>query len=96
MTQSESQKIIDNVIKGIAQFSNLDATEIGMDDHLEEDLYLNIETDLPAVIAEVSAELGVEVNSENISEYMKSALANPEEATVAELVALFEEEVEFN
>jgi hypothetical protein len=96
MTLSESQKVIDAVVKGIAVFSNLEATEIGMDDNLEEDLYLSIETNLPAIISGVSKELNIEVQEESITEYFKQINKDPEEATVSSLVALFEEEVEFN
>lgn len=96
MTQSDSQKVIDAVIKGIAVFSNLDAAEIGIDDNLEEDLFLNLETDLPAIISNISKELGVEVPRETIAEYKKQALADPEDASVASLVGMIEEEVEFN
>lgn len=96
MTQSDSQKVIDAVMKGIAVFSNLDATEIGIDDNLEEDLFLNLETDLPAIISNISKELGVEVPSESIAEFKKMVLAEPEDASVATLVAMIEEEVEFN
>lgn len=96
MTLSESQKVIDAVMKGIAVFSNLEASEIGIDDNLEEDLYLNIKTDLPAIIASVVKELEIEMQTDSVSEFMKQATNDPEEATVASLVALFEEEVEFN
>jgi PII-like signaling protein len=96
MTLSESQKVIDAVMKGIAVFSNLEASEIGIDDNLEEDLYLNISTDLPAIIASVSKELEIEIQTESVSEFMKQASSEPEETTVSSLVALFEEEVEFN
>lgn len=96
MTQSDSQKVIDAVMKGIAVFSNLDATEIGIDDNLEADLFLNLETDLPVIISNISKELGVEVPSESIAEFKKQVLAEPEDASVATLVAMIEEEVEFN
>lgn len=96
MTQTDSQKVIDAVMKGIAVFSNFDATEISIDDNLEEDLFLNLETDLPAIITNISKELGVEVPSETIAEFKKQVLADPEEATVASMVAMIEEEVEFN
>lgn len=96
MTQSDSQKVIDAVMKGIAVFSNLDATEIGIDDNLEEDLFLNLETDLPAIISNIAKELSVEIPSESIAEFKKQVLADPEEASVASMVAMIEEEVEFN
>lgn len=96
MTQTESQKIIDSVIKGIAVFSNLEASEIGMDDNLEEDLLLDIERDLPRLISSVAKELNLEIPRESISEFIKEAMEDPEEATVSQLTALFEEEVEFN
>ncbi|NCN87745.1 MAG: hypothetical protein GW941_02525 [Candidatus Pacebacteria bacterium] len=96
MTLSESQKVIDAVIEGIAVFSNLEASEIGIDDNLEEDLFLNIETDLPAIIARVSKELDIELQREVLSDFIKEVNSEPEEATVSTLVALFEEEVEFN
>ncbi|MDH5533525.1 MAG: hypothetical protein OEX81_03810 [Candidatus Pacebacteria bacterium] len=88
--------MIDAVMKGIAVFSNLEASEIGIDDNLEEDLYLNISTDIPAIIASVSKDLEVEIQTESVSDFMKQALNDPEEANVSSLVALFEEEVEFN
>ncbi|NCN03729.1 MAG: hypothetical protein GW942_01485 [Candidatus Pacebacteria bacterium] len=96
MTLSDSQKVIDAVIEGIAVFSNLEAQEIGMDDNLEEDLFLNIETDLPAIIAWVSKDLQIELPREIISDFIKEVKNDPEEANVSLLVALFEEEVEFN
>lgn len=96
MTTSENQKIIDSVIKGIAIFSSLDATEITLDDNLEEDLYLDLAVNLPLIIAEVAHYLEVEILSETISDYVKQALKDPEKATVSEVIALFEEEMEFN
>jgi PII-like signaling protein len=96
MTRSESQKVIDEVIKGIAVFSNLEASEIGVDDNLEEDLFLNIKTDLPAIISSVSKELDIEIQREIIADFIKTVLDDPEEAMVSSLVAFFEEEVEFN
>lgn len=96
MTRSESQKVIDEVIKGIAVFSNLEASEIGVDDNLEEDLFLNVKTDLPAIISSVSKELDIEIQREIIADFIKTVLDDPEEATVSSLVAFFEEEVEFN
>lgn len=96
MTHSESQKVIDAVVSGIAVFANLEATEIGIDDNLEEDLFLNIAIDLPKIIGSVSQDLDIEVETEQISDFMKQMIAEPEEAKVSSLVALFEEEVEFN
>lgn len=96
MTLSESQKIIDAVMRGIAVFSNLDADEISMSDNLEEDLFIDLTADLPRIIVEISKELEVELPRDLIADYKKQALAEPEEATVSGLVALFEEEVEFN
>jgi PII-like signaling protein len=96
MTLSESQKVIDAVIEGIAVFSNLEAHEIGMDDNLEEDLFLNIETDLPAIITRVSKELDIELQREVLADFIKEVNSDPEEAKVSTIVALFEEEVEFN
>jgi len=96
MTTSENQKIIDTVIKGIAIFSSLEASEITPDDNLEEDLYLDLAVNLPLIIGEVAHYLGVEIPSEEISEHVKQALSDPDKATVAEVIALFEEEVEFN
>lgn len=96
MTHSESQKVIDAVVEGIAVFANLEASEIGMDDNLEEDLFLDISTDLPKIISSIAKELHVEVETDQISEFIKQTTADPEEATVSSLVAFFEEEVEFN
>ncbi|PIR59324.1 MAG: hypothetical protein COU69_01010 [Candidatus Pacebacteria bacterium CG10_big_fil_rev_8_21_14_0_10_56_10] len=80
----------------IAEATNTSAEEIEPDHNLVSDLLLELESDVPRLLADISKVLNVKLDPDIISTFIEDATADPNKATLTELVALLEEELEFN
>ena len=96
MSTYTDQELFDAIRAGIGQFTNVEPEDVNREDHLEDDLFIDLRRDLPRILAYIQQELGVIFESEAISDFLAEAEEDPEKAVVTELLALVKEEVEFN
>ena len=79
----------------ISELTNVEPHDIIATDSLEEDLFLDVDTDVPKILALVNKRLGLPLKASAIAEFIKEIHQEPEKGTVGELVDLFSEEMEF-
>jgi len=96
MQSLTKQSVFEAVQIAIGQFANVEAEDVNMSDHLEEDLFLDLSRDLPKVIGHIMTELDVDIDADLITDFIDDANDDPNAATVEELVAFIKDEVEFS
>lgn len=69
----------------VAQIMITDPTELTLETYLEEDLSMDLEKDLPRIIARANQEFNIKVDSDEIIE---------EATTFGELLSIIEDEIE--
>lgn len=94
MTQTTS--VFEALCLALSQVANVEADSISIDDHLEDDVYLDLDADVPKVVAVACQELKIEVEADTIAEFIREAHTDPIKGTVAELLEVLNEELEFN
>jgi hypothetical protein len=94
--QPQEDKVFKAVQQIVGEVSNVDPDEIKLSDHLEIDLYLEVEINVPQIVTKLNQELEIEVEPETIVDFIKEAKVDPEKATVKELAVMIKEEMEFN
>lgn len=90
------QNLVNQIKESIADATGLDVEEIGLADHLEEDLMLSLHGELPKLIAQIAKELNIEISASHIADFISSLEDEPERAIVSELINFLTEEAEFN
>lgn len=96
MNQITKENIIGAIQTAIGLYSNVEPEDVGQNDHLVDDLYLELERDLPKVFAQIEKELELSLEPDTISDFITLASEDPDKATVFELIQLISEEVEYN
>jgi hypothetical protein len=96
MTQPANDSIFNAVQVAIGQFANVDPEDVNKHDHLEEDLFIDVNRDLPKVIGHIMTELNIDIDADLITDFINEAAEDPDKATVEELIAFVKDEVEFS
>jgi hypothetical protein len=94
--QLASDQVFITVKQALSELSSLEFEEISIDDHLEENLFLDIERHIPLLVTNLNHELEIEIEPETIAEFIGEAKEDNAKATVAELLSMIKEEVEFS
>lgn len=96
MSEEPKQTIFKAIQTAIAQFANVEPEDVNKEDHLEDDLFLDLSRDLPKVIAHIMTELDIDISPDQITDFIAEAEEDPDKATVTELIAFIREEIEFS
>jgi len=88
--QTTRQQILEIFITAMAEVTGVEG-EISPDNHLEEDLSVDMQYEFPRIIARVGRKFGVQLNSKHLIDEL---ITNDEDLTVEALIGLIQEEVE--
>jgi len=91
---SNKDQILNTIKQVLSDYTGLDVEEIDLHEHLEEDLLLDLGTELPRVIMSTAAELNLNLENEALSSFLADLAEDPDKSTVAELLAFFQEEMD--
>jgi hypothetical protein len=96
MSQETNQNVFTVIQTAIGQFANVGSEDVNKKDHLQEDLFIDLSRDLPKIIAHIMTELNIDIDSNLIADFINEAEEDPDKATVEELIAFVNDELEFN
>lgn len=94
MTEKLNPTILTAVQTAISDLANLEVHEVAANDHLVNDLFMNLKTDLPAIIRRLQ-QAGYQLPSRVLADFLLEINQDPDKATVAELVIMIEEELKY-
>ena len=92
---SDQDNLTQQIKNYIADYANISPDELNDSDHLEDDLMINLDSDLAFLIINLVGALDLHIPSHSIKEFVNQMQKEPEKAIFAELVAFLKEEIEF-
>ncbi len=96
MTETKTTTAAEVLLETVASITGVDPSDVNLSDHLEDDLFLDLEVDVPQLISATSTKLGLEVSPDALRGLVTELSTNPTQATLARVADILTEEVEFN
>jgi len=95
-TSSTYQQSLAALKEALVKITNLEEEALTEDDHLLDDLMLQPASDIPRLFAYVSEELNIEIDQDQIVEFINVIDETPKRALVKEMAMIIKEELEYN
>lgn len=92
----DATDIFASIQNAISEVANVEPDEVNLTDHLENDLFLIPETDVPKVVSLIGQDLEHEFDSDVIADFIDECKNDEDKATITELMSFVQDEVEFS
>lgn len=96
MNSIEASEVFASIQDAISELANIAPDEVNFSDHLIEDLYLDLSTDLPKIVSMVSQELDYEFDPDAVEDFFHELEDDEDQANVNALLSFIQGEVELN
>lgn len=96
MNSIEASEVFAAIQDAISELANIEPDEVNFSDHLIEDLYLDLSTDVPKLITLVSQELDHDFDSDAVEDFLHELEDDEDQANVNSLLSFVQGEVELN